>query len=91
MSKVGSEVERYFKSLVRTPQLIYKNAFNVRSFDEHQQDESQSADMKRTLTPLDLVMLGIGAARCHLRVIGCACVWIYLGRNEIADHHSRSK
>lgn len=74
MAKVSTEVERYFKSLLRTPQLVYKNAFRVRPFAEHQQEEAQSADMKRTLTPLDLVMLGIGATRCYRRVLIRLCV-----------------
>lgn len=55
------EGKRWAKSLLNTPKLIYNNAFKVESYEEHVKDEEQTADLKRTLTPLDLVMLGIGA------------------------------
>jgi hypothetical protein len=47
-----------------TPQLVYSNAFKVAKFEDHMAEEEHSAEMKRTLTPLDLVMLGVGKHFC---------------------------
>ena len=66
------EGARWGKSLLNTPSLVYHNSFKVAKFADHMAEEEKSAEMKRTLTPLDQVMLGVGARRSrpltHIRL-----------------------